>query len=97
MRHIGAQVSCAESVNDTNPVGAGLARDSGVSGAGMLNVPPSSQASQLPQGERSLTKFVYDTSLVGAGLLAMNDNAVYAGSTLSSARFTASSASMMTC
>ncbi len=32
-----------------------------------------------------------------ASLLAMNDNAVYAGSTLSSARFTASSASMMTC
>ncbi|MCP2228813.1 hypothetical protein OKW12_004259 [Pseudomonas silensiensis] len=32
-----------------------------------------------------------------ASLLAMNDNAVYAGSTLSSARFTANSASMMIC
>ena len=63
----------------------------------MLNVPPPSQASQLPQEERSYTKSVYDTNPVGASLLAMNDNAVYAGSTLSSARFTASSASMMLC
>ncbi len=53
------------------PVGAKLAREDGGSVTVMLNVPPPSQASQLPQEERAYTKSVYDTNPVGAGLPAI--------------------------
>jgi hypothetical protein len=57
-----------------------------------------SRASLAPTGALCRTPNLRTTmNPVGASLLAMNDNAVYAGSTLSSTRFTANSANMMTC